>query len=84
MKKNCIDQVGRIYVPKKIRSKLGFLAGDGVYFFVDEASGRMIVEKREAACFCCGKKESLLSLKEGFFLCEDCLGRLNEQKNERK
>ena len=84
MKKNCMDKVGRIYVPTKIRSKLGFLPGDGLYFSAEEESGRLIVGKRETACFSCGKKDHLLTLKDDFYLCEHCLDGLNEQKNNKK
>ena len=80
MKKNSMDKIGRIYVPKRIRSQLGFRPGERLFY--SSENGRLVIQKDEADCFCCGNKKDLIPLKTGAFLCTQCLCELNEKRKQ--
>ncbi len=70
-----IDQLGRIVVPKPLRTKLDLNIGDTIEVFNDNKG--ILLKKYCTTCSFCGKDDELVTFKEKT-ICEECL---NEIKN---
>lgn len=68
-----IDELGRIVIPRKLRSKFNLTKGSKVFLFYDENSITIVPE--EHSCTLCGKTENLSSELP---LCQDCIARVKK------
>ncbi len=65
-----IDELGRIVIPKSMRTRMDMKCGDPVEIYVDGAN--IILTKFAAHCIFCGSSESIESFK-GKKLCKACI-----------
>jgi len=65
-----VDELGRIVIPKELRSTMGLNERDPLEIFV--ADGQVILKKYQPACIFCGNAESLLQQK-GHNVCKRCM-----------
>lgn len=65
-----VDELGRIVIPKEIRTKMGIGSSDPVEIFVE--GDRIILTKYHPACLLCGSTEGVIEIKEKA-LCAACL-----------
>ena len=72
-----IDDLGRVVIPKEIRSSLMLVEGDLMEFSVE---GRIVsMKKKEISCIFCGNdKEKELSELEGLKICKKCFEKLKK------
>lgn len=68
-----IDELGRVVVPKEIRTKMGIANTDPVEIFVE--GDRIILTKYTPVCHFCGTKESVLDFK-GKKICRACVNEI--------
>jgi transcriptional pleiotropic regulator of transition state genes len=69
----CIDELGRVVIPKEIRTRLDMLENSPVEFFVDD--GRVIISRYyPAACVFCGNAD--VTDFKGKSVCSACLDEL--------
>ena len=68
-----IDELGRVVIPKGIRTKTGMTEGTHVEFYVDD--GKIILTKFQSACVFCASEEDLVEIKERT-VCKACLEEL--------
>ncbi|MFB0830911.1 AbrB/MazE/SpoVT family DNA-binding domain-containing protein [Brevibacillus laterosporus] len=66
-----IDELGRIVLPKEIRSARGLTHGTPMELFVDE--DQIILRKYEPGCILCGSVQNLKIHKSGKKICKKCL-----------
>jgi transcriptional pleiotropic regulator of transition state genes len=71
----CIDQLGRLVIPKEMRRALKIEEGDGVEISLE--GKRIIVQKHEESCIFCASSERLATF-EGKRVCQKCLSKLSE------
>lgn len=72
-----VDQLGRIVVPKEMRTAMGVTYGDPVEIGFD---GKTVYLKKACAqCVCCGGEENLKEFS-GQKFCKDCLAKLKKLK----
>ena len=73
-----IDELGRIVIPKEMRTKMDMQSGDPVEIFVD--SDKIILTKYSPSCLFCASNTDILEFK-GKKMCRACLMELcgNEQ-----
>ena len=69
----CIDELGRIVVPKEIRRKLDINDDDQIEIFVENE--KIILQKFVPCCMFCGNAETK-ALFHGKKICEGCLAEL--------
>ena len=74
----CIDELGRIVIPKSMRNKLGINSGDSLEFRMDEDC--IIISPDKSRCAFCGGTDGLYSFK-GKSRCGRCISELSEIKN---
>ena len=74
----CIDELGRIVIPKSMRNKLGINSGDSLEFRMEEDC--IIISPDKGRCAFCGGTDGLCSFK-GKSLCDRCITELSEIKN---
>ena len=70
-----IDKLGRIVVPKPLRTKYDLNIDDTIELFTDNDS--IILKKYRASCIFCGSDDSLVSF-EGKTVCKNCIAKLTE------
>ncbi len=68
-----IDELGRIVVPKEIRTKLSINPADPIEIYVD--GDKIILEKDGESCIFCGSREKITSFK-GKSVCSACIGEM--------
>ncbi|MBQ4071535.1 MAG: AbrB/MazE/SpoVT family DNA-binding domain-containing protein [Clostridia bacterium] len=68
-----IDELGRIVVPKEMRTKMDILCGDPVEIFVED--DKIILRKYAPNCLFCGSAENLSEFKDRK-ICSECLAEL--------
>ena len=72
----CIDELGRIVIPKSMRNKLGINRGDPLEFRLED--GSIVITPDKGRCSFCLSDENLESFK-GKSVCRSCI---NELKGE--
>ena len=65
-----IDELGRVVVPKEIRTQLGIANGDPVEIYVD--GDMVIMKKYRPVCHFCGSADEVLDFK-GKKICSSCI-----------
>ena len=70
-----IDELGRIVLPKEIRTHLGLEYKTPIEVFVEDES--IILRKIQKKCVFCGRAENLTEYREKA-ICENCLNDLTE------
>ena len=68
-----IDEMGRLVLPKEMRSKMGIDSGDEIEFFAD--SDRIVLRKYAPSCLFCGS-EALITEYKGKRICADCMAEI--------
>ncbi|MBQ7363035.1 MAG: AbrB/MazE/SpoVT family DNA-binding domain-containing protein [Clostridia bacterium] len=69
----CVDELGRIVVPKEMRQKMGIENGDPVEIFAD--GDRIILEKYRSLCHFCSSDEDIVEFY-GKNICRKCIEEL--------
>ena len=70
-----IDKLGRIVIPKPLRSKYDLHTDDTIELFTE--SDAIVIKKYGMSCIFCGGSEDLCDFK-GKPVCADCLQKLRE------
>lgn len=70
-----IDKLGRIVVPKPLRTKYDLNIDDTIELFTDDDS--IILKKYRANCIFCGGDEDLVSYQNKT-VCKSCIAKLNK------
>ena len=68
-----IDELGRIVIPKEMRTKMDISSSDPIEIYVED--DRIILKKYEDACSFCGSGLNLTSFK-GKKICSDCISEI--------
>lgn len=68
-----VDPLGRVVIPKEIRSALDWNSGDPLTIYLEGDS--VILRKESATCVFCQSKDVTTELN-GKHLCDACLARL--------
>lgn len=71
-----IDEMGRIVIPKEIKTSMGLESRDHVEIFVDE--DKIILKKYHPGCVFCGESENPAMFK-GKLICSECKKALGAQ-----
>lgn len=70
-----IDKLGRIVVPKPLRTKYDLNIDDTIELFTDSDS--IILKKYRTSCIFCGSDDDLVPY-QGKTVCKNCIAKLNE------
>ena len=65
-----IDELGRIVIPKEIRTNMDIKHGDPVEIFID--GEKIILSKYHPSCLFCGEMDDVVVFK-GKKICRNCL-----------
>lgn len=65
-----VDELGRIVLPKEIRTSFELDSGDGVEIFVEK--DKIILQKYAPACVFCGEADDIVMFKNKR-VCRHCL-----------
>ena len=65
-----VDELGRIVLPKEIRTSFDLEPGDGVEMFSDK--DRIILHKYAPSCVFCGEADDIVTYKDKK-ICKGCL-----------
>ncbi len=68
-----LDSLGRLVIPKELRSSLGIREGGEVEIFAEDE--RIILRKFDPSCTFCGSTEELMYFR-GKLVCRKCLEQL--------
>lgn len=68
-----IDELGRIVIPKEMRTKMDMKSGDAVEIFVDNEN--IILSKYVPACLFCGTGGDVVTFK-GKKICRGCIAEI--------
>ena len=68
-----IDELGRIVVPRELRTTLDVCPGDPIEIFVD--GEQIILKKYQPSCIFCGEAKGTINYK-GKNICESCMKEL--------
>lgn len=71
------DSLGRVVLPIESRNILGIEKDDDLEVSVDEKNGCIILKKAFNKCIRCESKENLKEIKPGYYICVDCIKKLN-------
>ena len=71
-----IDNLGRILIPKELRSSLEIEDKDALEIFVD--GDRIVLQKYQPACIFCNSADDIVFF-EGRRICASCLSKLKSQ-----
>lgn len=71
-----IDELGRILIPKELRSSMELDTKDALEMFVD--GDRIVLQKYQPACIFCNNADEILFF-EGRRICASCLSKLKSQ-----
>lgn len=72
-----VDELGRIVIPKELRTKLDIAEKDSLEIFVD--GEQIILKKYEPACIFCGEGRNVTNYK-GKNICQNCLEEMRNEK----
>ncbi|MBQ3264487.1 MAG: AbrB/MazE/SpoVT family DNA-binding domain-containing protein [Ruminococcus sp.] len=70
-----IDKLGRIVIPKPLRSKYDLHTDDTIELFTDPDA--IVIKKYAMSCIFCSGSDDLIDFK-GKPVCRDCLTKLRE------
>ncbi len=70
-----IDKLGRIVVPKPLRTKFDLKIDDTIELFTDDES--IILKKYRESCIFCGSEEELVAF-QGKTVCKHCAAELSK------
>ena len=70
-----VDELGRIVIPKEMRTKMNISSSDPIEIYVD--GDKIILTKYYETCLFCGSKESLTPFK-GKNVCKVCIEEIKE------
>lgn len=70
-----IDKLGRIVVPKPLRTKYDLNIDDTIELFTDDKS--IILKKYRESCIFCGADDDLVPY-QGKAVCKSCIATLNK------
>ena len=70
-----IDKLGRIVIPKPLRTKFDLKIDDTIELFIEDDS--IILKKYRESCIFCGSDEDLVAY-EGKTVCKHCIAKLSE------
>ena len=65
-----LDELGRLVIPKEIRTRLNIQSSDPIDISVD--GNKIILTKCESSCLFCGCEADLISYK-GKMICKSCV-----------
>lgn len=65
-----VDELGRIVLPKELRSTLNINEKDPLEIYVDEGN-KIVLKKYEPACIFCGSLNYIINYK-GYNVCHQC------------
>jgi len=68
-----VDELGRIVIPKEMRTKMNISSSDPIEIYVD--GDKIILKKYENTCAICGSSDSLTEFK-GKKICAACIDEL--------
>lgn len=68
-----IDELGRIVIPKELRTKMDMPEGSAVEIYTED--GKICLRKFCTGCHFCGKSEGVTIFREKL-ICDDCLNEL--------
>ena len=71
-----VDELGRVVLPKEIRTMLGIDKKDPLEIFISGES--IILKKYQPFCIFCGSSENLVSIDDKN-VCSECVKRLTNQ-----
>lgn len=71
-----IDELGRVLIPKELRSSMELDSKDALEMFVD--GDRIILQKYQPACIFCNNADNIVFF-EGRRICASCLSKLKSQ-----
>lgn len=71
-----VDELGRIVLPKELRTILGINEKDSIEIFTDE--DKIILQKYQPACTFCNNAKDIIYFN-GKRLCADCIAKIKEQ-----
>ena len=72
-----LDQLGRVVIPKELRTTLDIKREDPIEIFVDDES--IILRKYEPGCLFCGELEDIVPF-ESYRVCRKCLKAISKLK----
>ena len=72
-----IDSLGRIVLPKSIRTNFGLNDGDGVEIFTD--GDNIVLKKYSPFCIFCGGNENIITYK-GKNICNKCASEISKEE----
>lgn len=70
-----LDNLGRVVIPKELRTQKGLEGGDQVEIFTTEDG--ILLKKYQPACEFCGGYDGLTVVK-GHKLCKNCINEIKE------
>ncbi len=70
-----LDQLGRIVIPKELRTTFDIKETDPIEIFVDGTD--IVLRKYQATCVFCGEAENLVNFN-GKVVCSNCLKKLKK------
>lgn len=76
-----LDSLGRIVIPKSLRTIYGLNEKDGLEIFTD--GDMLILRKYTPFCVFCGSSEGIISYK-GKNICKRCVKEIGSAEGERK
>lgn len=65
-----VDDLGRVVIPKEMRTTLGIESGDPVEFYVD--GDKVLVSKYIVGCRVCDGQSDLVNV-DGVSICQGCI-----------
>jgi transcriptional pleiotropic regulator of transition state genes len=74
-----VDDLGRIVLPKELRTVLNIAERDPLEIFVN--GGYIMLQKYEPSCIFCGSADNVSSFK-GKNVCKSCLAELKNRKSD--
>ena len=69
----CIDELGRLGIPKHMRQALGVKDGEPVELYLD--GNTLIIKRVNNGCIFCENSEAL-TLFNAKYVCSDCISKL--------
>jgi len=76
------DKLGRVVIPKELRTQLGILNEEDKFEIFSE-DDKIILKKYEDSCVFCKSTENLTEYL-AHFVCENCIEKLKQSQEEKK